>query len=225
MSVPVAALRNAGVWNSTTNYVQNDFVRSPTDSKLYVYIGVKPVLAGFPDPAVGGLPNWVELEAPNPLPPLFAPAYGSFSSTQTQLINAAFPLLSPLTLAYDTADVPPVGVAVIGFPGAAPIRVAAAGVYKVLSSVQLDKTTGGLADVDLYITANGVPVPNSATKLNINQNQEDLMTVEWFITLPALGVIEVVLESAVAGIRALAVPAAGTVPSIPSVITTILRIA
>jgi hypothetical protein len=106
------------------------------------------------------------------------------------------------------------------------IEVVDAGVYKVLSSVQFNKTGGGTDVVDMFPSINGTPVPNSATKLSINQNQEDIMTVEWFLSIPAGGFVSIVLYSPIANdIQALAASASLSVPAIPSVITTILRIA
>jgi len=91
--------------------------------------------------------------------------------------------------------------------------------------VQLDKTTGGAAILDLYPLVDGVALPNSATKINIAKTGEDIMTVEWYITLGANQAVSVALYSASSGFRALAVPEAVPVPAIPSIILTISRIA
>jgi len=155
-----------------------------------------------------------------PYPPVaVAPAYGSFSSTQTQTVAA----LTDVPLIYDTADVTPVGMTCT-LPSA-DIVVTNAGTYKCLASVQCDKTTGGTNELDLWVSINGTGVPNSATRLQINQNQEALMTVEWFLPLAAADAVSVHLYSPVAGLQALAVAASAPVPAIPSIITTVLRIA
>jgi hypothetical protein len=151
--------------------------------------------------------------------PYFSPTYGSFSSTQTQTVAA----LTDVPLIYDTADVTPVGMT-CALPSA-DIVVTNAGTYKCLASVQCDKTTGGADQLDLWVSINGTGVPNSATKLQINQNQEALMTVEWFLPLAAADAVSVHLYSPVAGLQALAVAASAPVPAIPSIITTVLRIA
>jgi hypothetical protein len=149
-----------------------------------------------------------------------AAAYGSFSSTQTQTVAATTD--TPIT--YDTADVPPVGMSCSLSPSA-DIVVTDAGTYKVLSSLQVNKTTGGVDEVDMWVSINGTAVPNSATKIEINQNQELVMTVEWFLPLAASDAVSVHLYSPTTGMEALAVAASAPVPAIPSIITTLLRIA
>lgn len=149
----------------------------------------------------------------------FTPAYGSFSSTQTQAFAAA----TPTALVYDTADVTPVGMS-CAFPSG-DITVTAAGTYKVLASLQCDNTAPGSSVLDMYVAINTVAVPNSATRVAINQNQETVMTVEWLLTLTAGQNVSVYCYAANPGLQALAVPAAPPVPAIPSIITTLVRIA
>jgi hypothetical protein len=152
--------------------------------------------------------------------PYFSPTYGSFSSTQIQTVAATTD--TPLT--YDTADVSPVGMACALAPSS-DIVITNAGTYKVVASVQCDKTTAGVNELDLWVSINGTGVPNTASKIEINQNQETVMTVEWFLTLAASDAVSVHLYSPVNGMRALAVAASPPVPAIPSIITTVLRIA
>ena len=154
----------------------------------------------------------------------FPPAYGSFSFTGTQIINPLFPAIAPLVLRYDTQDIVPQGISLV-LPASEELEVALGGVYKVLASVQLDRTVGGNSIIDMYPAVNGTAVPSSATKLSINQNQEDIMTVEWFLQLNTNDTVSIVLFSTDAGNQALGVPANPPVPAIPSIITTILRIA
>jgi hypothetical protein len=151
--------------------------------------------------------------------PVFAPTYGSFSSTATQTPLA----LTATPLVYDTADVVSVGMSVT-LPSAN-ITLTAAGTYKIATSLQCDNTVVGSQVLDMWCEVNGTAVPNSASRVSINQAQETVMTVEWFVTVPAAAVINVVIYAPVAGPRALAVAAAPPVPAIPSVITTVLRIA
>lgn len=164
-------------------------------------------------------PDLIDLKTAGPFPL----GYASYSSSQTQVINPAYPVLAPLPLVYDTPDIAPVGI--ISALPSSDIEVLSAGTYKVLASVQLDRTNGGRSVIDMYLALNSNPVPNTASKLDINQNQENLMTIEWFITLAQNDKISVVLYSTDNGDRALAVSASPPVPAIPSIITTILRIA
>lgn len=166
-------------------------------------------------------PNAVDLSVVPPFPP----AYGSFSSQATQNLNVA-PTTTPLY--YTDDDIVAVNVSsAITSPY---LTVANKGTYKVLSSVQLDKTAGGNAPVDLWIELNDVAVPNSATKLSLNQNQEDTMTIEWFVDCGAGQRISIVAYDPTSSgdIRALAVASTlpfAPCPAIPSIITTVLRIA
>jgi hypothetical protein len=156
--------------------------------------------------------------SPYPITPSTS-AYGSFSSTQTQTV----PATTETPLVYDTADLTPVGMT-CSLPSA-DIVITNSGTYKVLASVQCDKTTGGAGDLEMWCSRNGVAVPNSATRIQINQNTESLMTVEWFLDIPAGVSLSISLYSGTTGLQALAVPASAPVPSIPSIITTVLRIA
>jgi hypothetical protein len=145
-------------------------------------------------------------------------AYGSFSSTQTQNVTQN----TPLPVSHDTQDITPKNI-YASLPST-DIYVRNKGVYKVLSSLQCNKTSGGGAgDLEMFITINGTPVPNSTTRIQINQNQEVVMTVEWFLELEANDYVRIVLFSATTGLQALAIPSAG-IPAIPSIITTIMRI-
>ena len=144
-------------------------------------------------------------------------AYGSFSSTQTQ--NVTENTLQPVS--HDTQDITPKNI-YASLP-ATDIYVRNKGVYKVVSSLQCNKTSGGSGDLEMFIAINGSPVPNSTTRIQINQNQEVVMTVEWFLELNEKDYITIVMFSASAGLQALAIPSAG-IPAVPSIITTIMRI-
>lgn len=156
----------------------------------------------------------------NPTTPMFgpAPAYASFSSTQTQVIPSG--LATPCT--YDTADIVPFG---ISNPAPSTLRIGVAGVYKILASAQCDRTAVGTAELDMFLQVNLTPVPNSTTRIQINQNQETVMTVEWLVELDAGDEVFVQFFSSVVGMQLLAVPPAGGVPAIPSIITTLVKIA
>jgi hypothetical protein len=253
MSLPTNQLVYAGVWDAAVYYNQFQFVESPTDSKSYAYVG-EPVLLGGADPATlqpsaiwipfpvatgGGITSLNGLTDPamlltstdlsvkiTPTAPDkvdlsvgFPQAYGSFSSTQTQLLPAG----TPLPFVYDTKDVASsTGVNVL-FPSSE-IIVTNAGTYKILSSLQCDSTIG-LQTMNMYLQVNGTPVANTASRVIVNLNLESLMTVEWFVDLGAGDRVEVVGYDSIGGSEALAIAAAPPVPAVPSIITTILRIA
>jgi hypothetical protein len=143
-------------------------------------------------------------------------AYGSFSSTQTQNVTQN----TPLPVSHDTQDITPKNI-YASLP-TTDIYVRNKGVYKVLTSLQCNKTSGGAGDLEMFIVVSGTPVPNSTTRIQINQNQEVVMTVEWFLELEANDYVRIVLFSATTGLQALAISGA-PIPDIPSIITTIMR--
>lgn len=151
--------------------------------------------------------------------PDMTPAYASFSSSATQGItqNVALPLT------YDTIDITPRNIYTTTLPSAN-IYVTSKGVYKLLASLQCDKTSSGQGDIEMYCAVNGTAVPSSATRVQINQNIESLMAVEWFLELEKNDAVSIVAFSSTTGLRALAVASASPVPAIPSIITTIMRI-
>lgn len=219
MSLPTSEFQYAGIWNVSKLYNYLQFVESPTDNLCYVYVGL-PVFSGGGDPAtIQPSPIWIPI---NPPTAGFTPAYGSFSSTATQNLTASVEL--PLT--YNTIDVPPIGV-FYGVPNASSIGVNATGMYKVVSSLQCNKLAGGgtTADIEMYPKINGTAVPNSATRLQINNATESVMTVEWFLPLAVGNVLQIALYTTSTNAQALAFPANPPVPAIPSIITTITRIA
>jgi len=127
-------------------------------------------------------------------------------------------------LTYTDADVTPVGMT-CSLPSS-DITITNTGVYKVLASLQCDNTTSPTPeDLDMWVALDGVAVPNSATRIAINQNQEVVMTVEWFLDIAAGRNVSVVGYAVASGLQALAVAASPPVPAIPSIITTVLRIA
>ena len=217
MALPVAPYRWRGRWVSGSDYFNYDTVQSPLTLLTYVLDNGNQLINSVIDPSAS--PLWKVL---NPLVGGFTPAFGSFSSTQTQPF--AVPPSGPTLLSYNTQDLVPQGVACI-LPSAQ-LTVAATGVYKVLSSVQMDNTGVGARDGEVWIAVNGTAVPNSATRIQVNQNTELVMAVEWFLPLSAADTVEIqAAASGGAGVQALAIPAAGYIPAIPSIITTITRIA
>lgn len=156
-----------------------------------------------------------------PYAPTFPPTHCAYSSSQTQGIVAN----TILPLVYNTEDCAPSLVGV-SLPDSN-IVPTNSGLYKVLASVQLNRTNTGNSTVVLFPRVNGTEVANSATYLKINQQEEDIMTVEWFITLVAADALSICVYSTDSDNECLAVvrdPPNG-IPAVPSIITTILRIA
>jgi len=144
--------------------------------------------------------------------------YGSFSSTISYDLSDSEVLQIP----YNTEDISASGV--FSPLPSEKIYVQSSGVYKVLSSLQCDRTTGGNSTINMWISVNNNAVPNSATRVVINQSMESIMTVEWFLNLNNGDFITIDLYSPTIGARALSISAIGPVPLIPSIITTIMKI-
>jgi len=215
MSIPIAQLVFAGVWSVSGYYPQFQYVLSPIDNNCYVNVGITPSVGGS-DPSVQPSSVWVLMNAST----VFPSAYASYSSTQTQPMTAN----TVLPIIYDTEDVPPILIS-CPIPDSE-ISVANAGLYKVLTSVQLNRTNAGNSTIVVFPRIDGVAVANSASKININQQEEDIITIEWFLSLGGKP-LQICVFSTDNNDECLAVSAdiPNGIPAVPSIITTILRIA
>ena len=197
-------------WNPTAFYVIGDYVYDGSVNYYYA------IANNYNDPPPSA--SWVLVTTGS-----FAPSYAEFISTTTQNLTATVEL--PITndaKTIGTPDVVPVGA----FPTSG-MRVNTTGIYKLLYSAQINKTMGGGADdIDIYLRVNGTNVPNTATRVAITQQIEQVLTCEYIESLNAGDVVEFVAYTAT-GVndQILAVPAAPPVPGIPSIITNIIRIA
>lgn len=109
------------------------------------------------------------------------------------------------------------------------IYVQAIGVYRVLSSVQFDTTSGGSQRVTYWYRKNGTNIDNTASTFTIANNGENVGTVEIMVPLLAGDYIELVMQSSDAGMTAAYSAPSGVapnnIPAIPSIITVIQKIA
>ena len=154
---------------------------------------------------------------------VFKNAYGSFSSRQTQPFAIA-PNRTALT--YDTTDLAGGGMILAGGSPSTDILLPASANYRAITSVQLNKSTGGGGNVYVWFALDGVPIPNTATKSFVNGNTELVMTVEILFTATAGQRIRVEGYATVGGEEAYAEPSANPLvaPDIPSIITIVQRI-
>ena len=161
----------------------------------------------------------------NPTTPCFEPAgsvsggvaYGSFSSTQTQGIPAG----DALPLIYDTSDITAVGMSCV-LPDT-DIVIAGAGVYKVSAAALCNRTGTLEGDVEMWITVNGVST--TATRINIVQGVEDILSAEWLVDVDAGDIVNLVVFSNQPDNEVLSVAAAPPVPAVQSITTSIVRVA
>jgi hypothetical protein len=151
---------------------------------------------------------------------VFPVVYGSFSSTQTQPIPAE---QVSFALTYDTTDIAQ-GCELSGGNPSPKVQVFATGIYRVLFSIQVNRNGGGVGSLFAYPIINSAPVPNSTTKMALNGNQEDCLTVEYILSLTEEQTITIQCYSATAGQEALAIPQTDEYPATPSIILTLNRI-
>lgn len=146
----------------------------------------------------------------------------SFTSTATQTVTAAN---TPTTLTYTNTEYTKGGIT---YDVSGNITVPTDGCYEVLSSIQFDKSGGGVDVVDFWFQVDGVDVPRSATQVVVNgTNGETVGTVSVFLSLTAGQKVSVVIASGDVTMAATAFPAITspyTRPIIPSVITNVKMI-
>jgi len=161
-----------------------------------------------------GYPYWLGAN-PQPLP------YGCFLSTQNQQVTGA-----NITTAFthNTTE-----SASQTYVSGSKIYVQATGVYRVLTSVQFDTTSGGQQRVSYWFRKNGVNIANSGSFFTIQNNGENVGTVEIMVSLLAGDYVEVVMQSPDANMTASYTAPSGVapneIPGIPSIITDIQKIA
>ena len=144
------------------------------------------------------------------------PRYGSFYDTTTQTaaaINTAY------AITFNTTDLS-YGVTV-GSPTSR-IYVDRPNVYNVQFSAQLDKTSGGVGLVWIWLRKNGVNVADSAGQVRIQGNDAELVTAwNYLVQLNAGDYIEIMWEVDDTSVQILYDAATAVHPAIPSVILTV----
>ena len=202
-------------WNETAYYEPGDVVQYQGTLTLYIA-----QVSNINIPPLPPNPTWVPASLSQ-----FPLAFGSWYSQTSQPLVAG----NKLAFTYDAAGLVGPGIAPVGAYPTPTLEVAATGVYKVSASVQWDKTGGGgTNNFQLWITINGADVPWTSTEIDITQQINDVMTIEWLLSLNATDQLAVVGYMAVGGVngRITAYPIGPTHPvDIPSIITNIYRIA
>lgn len=127
-------------------------------------------------------------------------------------------------MTYNTADY----ASQITFSGSR-ITPQSSGVYRVLSSVQFDTSSGGTNKVTYWYRKNGVNIANTASTFTIANNGENVGTVEILVSLLAGDYVELVMQSSDANMTAAYFAPSGSapnaIPAIPSIITVIQKLA
>jgi uncharacterized protein YoxC len=142
--------------------------------------------------------------------------YGQFYDTTTQIAAA---INTPAAITFNTSDVSN-GV-YLGTPSSR-VYVDTDGIYNVIFSIQLDKTSGGTGVFWVWPRVNGVDLPDSNSQVRIQGNDaETLATVGYFLELVAGDYFEVVFAVDDTSVEVTAFPASAFYPSIPSIILTV----
>jgi hypothetical protein len=145
-----------------------------------------------------------------------SPRYGSFYDTTTQTaaaINTAY------AMTFNTTDL---SFGVTRGTPTSRIFVDRPNIYNVQFSAQVDKTSGGVALVWVWLRKNGVNVPDSAGQIRIQGNNAEILAAwNYVIQLNAGDYIELMWEVDDTSVILLAEAASAVHPSIPSVILTV----
>lgn len=153
---------------------------------------------------------------PAETPQLPRKRYGSFYDTTTQtaaVINTAY------AMTFNATDMS-VGVT-IGTPTSR-VYVDTHNVYNIQFSAQLDKTSGGVGLVWIWLRKNGVDIPNSAGQIRIQgNNAETLAAWNYLLDMNAGDYFELMWEVDDTTVQLLAEVASAVHPGIPSVILTV----
>jgi hypothetical protein len=144
------------------------------------------------------------------------PRYGSFYDTTTQTaaaINTAY------AMTFNTTDL---SVGVTRGSPTSRIYVDRPNVYNIQFSAQLDKTSGGVGLVWIWLRKNGVNVADSTGQIRIQGNDAELV-VGWnyIAQLNAGDYIELMWEVDDTSVQILYDPATAVHPAVPSVILTV----
>lgn len=144
------------------------------------------------------------------------PRYGSFYDTTIQTaaaINTAY------AMTFNTTDLSQ-GV-YLGTPTSR-VYVDRPNVYNVQFSAQVDKTSGGVGLVWIWLRKNGVNIPDSSGQVRIQGNDSEIIAAwNYVIQLNAGDYIELMWEVDDTSVILLSEVASAIHPSVPSVILTV----
>jgi len=144
------------------------------------------------------------------------PRYGSFYDTTTQTaaaINTAY------SMTFNTTDL---SVGVTRGTPTSRIYVDRPNIYNIQFSAQLDKTSGGVGLIWIWLSKNGVDVPNSATQIRVQgNNAETVAAWNFLLQMNADDYFELKWAVDDISVQIQAFAAAAPVPGIPSIILTV----
>jgi hypothetical protein len=157
------------------------------------------------DPGLGGtIANW-----------------GSFWDTTTQIATVAG---TPYAMTLNSFDPDGIGITVVS---GSRITIANAGTYNLQFSAQLDKTTNGTAQTNIWLRKNGTNVPASDGEITLLKDDKLIAAWNYVFEASANDYYELMWATEDAGLRLLAQAATTSPvvrPAIPSVIVTVTQV-
>lgn len=157
-----------------------------------------------------------------PAGPGVSPLYASFISNTTQPVTT----VNPIAITYSERTIGSIDVNGGSYPNSE-IVIPVTGVYKALFSAQCD-CTAGTHYIEIFPVINGTSVANSNTRIRLPAATETCLTVEYFLAFNANDKLEFYMVGDNTNARIVAITNSGgtpTIPDIPSIIVTIMRIA
>ena len=152
-------------------------------------------------------------------PPITPPKrsrFGTFHDTTTQTATA---INTAYAMTFDTTDL---SEGVYRGSPTSRIYVDDPGIYDFQFSAQLDKTSGGTGIVDIWARINGADLANSASRIQIQGNNAELIAAWNFVLrLNSGDYFELVWATNDTSCQIQAFAAVAPVPGIPSVILTV----
>jgi hypothetical protein len=159
---------------------------------------------------------------PGPAGPGVTPLYGSFLSSTSQSATT----VNPVAITYSERTIGSINTSGGTYPNSV-ILIPTTGVYKVLFSAQCD-STGGTHYLEIFPVVNGTSVPDSNTRIRLPASTESCLTVEYFLSFNANDTLQFYMVSDNTNARIVAITrgtGTPTIPNVPSIIVTIMRIA
>ena len=150
------------------------------------------------------------------------PLYGSFLSSTTQPVTVTNPVA--ITLSERTLG----SIDVLGgtYPESQ-VVIPTTGTYRCMFSAQCDSSSG-THYLEIFPVVNGIPVPDSNTRIRVSAAVESCLAAEYFLSFTAGDRFQMYMVGDNTNARLLAITrgtGTPTIPDIPSIILTIQRIA
>jgi hypothetical protein len=144
--------------------------------------------------------------------------YGAFYSTITQSGSANV----SQSMSYNNTDYA-AGVSIVN---GSQITLENVGVYNLQFSAQIVDTGGGDSTIRIWLKKNGTNVPNTATKIFVNDYEELVAAWNWIVPATSPNdYYQITWQTTDSDTRLLYEPASGNYPAIPSIILTVTQVA